>query len=167
MHTPLINEIRVYKSLRERLLEDFPHTDDETLADTLEGITSLYEMIAQIIRSALVDQALVSGLKMRVDEMKIRLDRLQTRAGKKRQLALDAMAEAGIRKLTEADFTVSMRTGSSSLIVTSEDNIPRQYMVPQPPKLDRQGLLAVLKSGQVIEGAVLSNPQPTISVRTK
>ena len=41
--------------LKERLIASFPTADEDTLFDTLEGITDLHEMIAAIIRSALVD----------------------------------------------------------------------------------------------------------------
>ena len=52
-----------YQELKCRLQADFPVLDEETLADTLEGITDLHEMIAAVIRSALVDEALHSGLR--------------------------------------------------------------------------------------------------------
>ena len=51
-------EVSRYLVLKERLLIDFPGADDHTLRDTLEGITDLHEMIAAVIRSALVDEAL-------------------------------------------------------------------------------------------------------------
>ena len=89
----IVTEVSKYQLLRQRLLMDFPSTDEETLTDTLEGITDLHEMIAAVIRSALVDEALHAGLRFRVDDMRERLSRLELRATKKRQLALDAMTE--------------------------------------------------------------------------
>ena len=161
------HEVHNYRTLRERLLVNWPEIDDETLTDTLEGITSLREMIAEVTRSALEDQALASGLKMRIGDMKARLDRLHLRASKKRQLALDSMIEADIKTLTQPDFTASARSGTPSIIITSDDHIPEAFWVPQPAKLDRQALLAAMKGGQTIDGAALSNPKPTISIRTK
>jgi hypothetical protein len=42
-----------------------------------------------------VDEALHSGLRFRVNDMRERLSRLELRAEKKRQLALEAMTEVG------------------------------------------------------------------------
>jgi hypothetical protein len=141
--------------------------DDETLADTLEGITDLHEMIAAVIRSALVDEALGSGLRARLDDMKERQSRLEVRASKKRELALQAMCEAGLAKLEQPDFTVSARAGVPALVVVSEPSIPEAYWLTQPPKLDRQALLGELKRGGAIPGVELSNPKPVLMVRTK
>jgi hypothetical protein len=161
------NELQHYRALRERLLEEFPLLDHETIRDTLEGITDLHEMIAALIRSALVDEALQAGLRFRIEDMKERLSRLELRASKKRELALEAMTEVGLGKLEQPDFTASARAGSPALIVIAEDQVPQSYWLPQPPKLDRQAILGELKRGIDIPGAQMSNPKPVLSVRTK
>ena len=166
-HLSLKIEASKYQTLRERLLADWPTLEDDCLLDTLEGITDLHEMIAAVIRSALVDEALQAGLRTRLEELRQRLDRLEERGTKKRQLALDAMCEVGLKKLEQPDFTASARAGLPPLLVVADDVIPEPYWVPQPPKLDRQSLLADLKRGEVIPGAQLGNPKPTLAVRTK
>jgi Siphovirus Gp157 len=167
MRGQLTVEASKYQLLRQRLLADYPNLDEETVADTLEGITDLHEMIAVVIRSALVDEALHFGLRSRLDDMKERLCRLDLRASKKRQLALDAMTEVGLSKLEQPDFTASARAGSPALVIVAEEKIPEAHWLPQPPKLDRQAIFAELKGGKVIPGAQMSNPKPVLSVRTK
>jgi Siphovirus Gp157 len=164
---PLNHELQLYQQLRERLLQHQPDVDVETARDTLEGITNLHEMIAAVIRSALVDEALLSGLRSRLDDMRQRLSRLEVRASKKRELALEAMTEVGLSKLEQSDFTASARAGLPALIVTAEERIPATYWIPQPPKLDRPAILGELKRGGEISGVQLSNPQPVLMVRTK
>jgi hypothetical protein len=160
-------EVTKYQLLKQRLLSEYPQSDEKTLQDTLEGITDLHEMIAAVIRSALVDEALQSGLRSRLDDMKERLSRLELRSEKKRQMALEAMSEAGLRKLEQPDFTASAQAGSPVLVVVSEGDIPQAYWVPQPPRPDRQALLAQLKRGNDIPGVHLGNPKPVLTVRTK
>jgi hypothetical protein len=168
MPTPdLSQDIHLYTYLHQKLIEAFPDADEDTIRDTLEGITTLHELIGQVIRSALVDEALQSGLRCRLQEMKERLSRLEARSAKKRELVVDALQEAGIRKIEEPDFTASVRAGSPSLIVTAEEQIPGAYWVPQPPRLDRQALLGTLKRGEEVSGVQLSNSRPVLAVRTK
>ena len=124
----LKRELVRYQAAKERLLGHWPEIDCETLVDTLEGITDLHEMIAAVIRSALVDEALHAGLRFRVDDMRERLSRLELRASKKRQLALEAMTEVGLTKLEQPDFTASARAGSPALVVIAEDKIPEPLL---------------------------------------
>ena len=79
---PLSIEATKYLQLKQRLLDSYPAADEETLLDTLEGITDLHEMIAAIIRSALVDEALQAGLRTRLEDMRRRLTRLEDRGAK-------------------------------------------------------------------------------------
>jgi hypothetical protein len=160
-------ELASHNLIRARLIAEIPDIDPETLSDTLEGLTDLRETLAEVIRSALDDEALAAGLSTRLYDMKARIERFQTRAKRKRELALKVMNEAEIPKLTVDDFTASLRHRAPNLGVVEEAKIPAAYWKPQPPKLDRQGLFAALKAGTAIEGAVLEPPALQLSVRTK
>lgn len=156
-----------YRSVRERIRAQDPQIDEQTLADTVEGLTDLPEIVAAIIRSALADEALVRGLKCRIADMQGRLDRLQDRASKRRQIARDVMVELDLKKLNAPDFTATIREGTPALMVIDEDAVPSIYWQPQDPRLDRQRLAGALKEGAEIEGVALSNPEPVLSVRTR
>jgi hypothetical protein len=161
------SESTAHIAFRRQLLSELPDLDEETLADTLEGLTDLREMLAELIRSALDDEALVSGLSTRLSDLKARMERLETRAKRKRQLALRVMCDAVIPKLAVADFTASLKQGPPAVDVLAEEQIPAVYWKPQPAKLDKQGILAALKLGTVVDGAALAAPQIQLSVRTK
>lgn len=166
-HYSLSHEAVHYAYLRERLEAEFPEADEDTLRDTLEGMTNLTEMIAEVLRSQLDDQAMVAALKSRIGDMQTRTGRIEERARKKRELVVSVMERADLKKLAEPDFTVSLRPSRAPLVVTEEEAIPEWYWKPQPAKLDRLGLIAALSSGSDVPGALLGNPPMTISVRTK
>jgi Gp157 protein len=167
MHSALNLELQQHQYLRERLRAEFPDVDETTLRDTVEGLTNLPEMLAALIRSHLDDVALVTALRGRIGDMEQRLARLEQRAERKRALVALVMERAEIRKLTHADFTVSLRPTPAPLIVTDEAAIPAAYWKPQAAKLDRKGLLAALTAGQSVSGATLGNGAVTIAVRTR
>jgi Gp157 protein len=156
-----------YRVIRDRIRAEDPHIDEQTLADTVEGLTDVHEILAAIVRAALADEALANGLKDRIAEMQDRLDRLQDCAAKRRQIAKEAMIELDVKKITAPDFTVSVRPGMPSLLVLDEAAVPSIYWEPREPRLNRQGLVNDLKQGAEIGGVTLSNPEPVLSVRTR
>jgi len=157
----------VYGSIRDRLQAEDPQIDEQTLADTTEGLTDLHDILAAVIRAALADQALATGLGGRIGEMEARRNRLQDRAAKRRQIAKDVMVELDLKQLSAPDFTASIRPGTPALMVIDEAAVPSIYWEPREPRLNRQGLANDLKQGADIAGAALSNPEPVLSVRTK
>ena len=160
-------EISSYLILADQLKAQYGEIDDETLQDTLEGISDLPDLIQEVIRSSLEDEALVTGLKERLGQMQERLARLQARREKKRALACWAMGSAQIDKLQAPDFSVSIRQGPPHLEIVDETTIPEEFYVPQPARLDRIGLTTALKRGQVIQGAQLAQAEPSIAVRVR
>jgi Siphovirus Gp157 len=122
-----------YRTIRDRIKAEDPHIDEQTLADTVEGLTDVHEILAAIVRAALADEALANGLKGRIAEMQDRLDRLQECAGKRRQIAKEVMVELDIKKITAPDFTVSIRPGMPSLLVIDEAAVRASIGSRWPP----------------------------------
>jgi len=166
-HELLRDEAAHYRHLQDQLRLDYAALDDETLADTLEGLSELPEMIEEIVRSSLDDEAMIHGLKMRLDAMAGRLARLKERQQKKRQLAAWALGSASIAKLQAVDFTVSLSEGALRLEIGDERSLPARFLIPQPPKPDRSAIGTALREGTAVEGARLVQGQPYIVVSTR
>jgi hypothetical protein len=160
-------EISNYLILADQLKALYQDIDDETLLDTLEGISNLPELIQGLIRSSLDDDVLISALKQRIEDMQARLSRLKDRFERKRELASWAMTNAEITKMQTADFTLSLRQGPPRLDVVHQETVPSEYFIPQPARLDRSGLTAALKRGDVIPGAILIEGQMHVAVRVR
>ena len=163
----LEQESNRFMELRRRLIEVDPNIDETTLLDTLEGATDLHEAIGEVVRSALEDEAMLAGLKGRLEDLRERLERIRTRGEKKRQVALAVMEDTGVEKLMQPDFTVSLRASPPGLTITSEEDIPEWFWVPQAPKLDKRAILDAIKAGTAVMGAELSNSKVSLTVRTK
>ena len=163
----LSHSLGVYQTIRERIIALEADIDEATLADTLEGITDIHEVLAAIVRSALFDEALADGLKDHIQRLQDRLQRLIERGAERRRIARDAMIEVDMKKVAAPDFTLSLRSGSPSLVVIDELEVPNPYWEVREPRLNRASALADLKNGVAIPGLQLSNPEPVLSVRVR
>ncbi len=168
MQPVLVRSLAEHAYLREHLLAEYREAiDEETLRDTLEGISSLPEALAAVVRSYLDDLTTAAALGMRIGDMQTRLSRIEARVEKKRATITAVMEKADIKKLEQPDFTAALRAVPPGLVVSDESQIPRDCWKPQPAKLDKRGLLAALNAGQSVPGAGLGNGGTTLSVRTK
>src|SRR6202142_4552227 len=115
--THLTHSLGVYQTIRVRIIALEADIDETTLADTLEGLTDIHEVLAAIVRSALLDEALAEGLKGHIQLLQGRLQRLTERGAERRRIARDAMVEVDIKKFAAPDFTVSGGPGQPSILV--------------------------------------------------
>jgi Siphovirus Gp157 len=167
MQLHLAAELQHHEYLRERLKAEFPEADDDTIRDTVEGLSRLPEMLAAILRSHLDDEVLLRALRERIGDMRERAARLEDRCTRKRALVASVMERADLKKIVAPDLTASLRPTVPALVVIDEGKIPEDFWKPQPAKLDRRGLLAALGGGRVVPGASLSNGGSTVAVRTR
>ena len=168
MQPVLVRSLAEHAYLRENLLAEYREAiDEQTLRDTLEGISSLPEALAAVVRSYLDDLVTAAALGMRIGDMQERLSRIEARVEKKRFTITEVMEKADIRRLEQPDFTAWLRAVPPGLVVADESLIPADYWKPQPAKLDKRGLLSALNAGTSVPGVSLGNGGTTLSVRTK
>jgi hypothetical protein len=160
-------ELRRGQELKAALLADHGDSiDEETLADTIEGLTYFHEMLAAIVRGALDDLDRVEAIKQRIKVLQKRIAAFEARAERRRRIVRDAMANHHIAKLTPPDFTASLRPGQPHVVIIDESQIPKIFW-EQIPRLKKRELGDAMKDGAAVSGAALSNPEMILSVRTK
>ncbi len=160
-------EVSTYLILSDQLKAQYAEIDEETLRDTLEGISQLPDLLEAIIRSSLEDGGLVEALKARIGEMQERLSRLRTRQDAKRTLVTWAMEKSGLERHQAPDFSIFLRTSPPRLEISDQENIPGEFFIAQAPRLDRTGLSAALKRGDPIDGAHLVPGERGLTVRVR
>ena len=112
----------------------------------------------------MADEALARGLKCRLSDLHGRLDRLEERAAKRRQIAKGAMVELDRKEIAAPYPSATIRPGMPALVVLNEDAVPSIYWQPSEPRLKRQNLADELKNGADIEGVALSDLERVLSV---
>jgi hypothetical protein len=163
----LTQQASQYRLLAQQLKAEFSDLDDDTLKDTLEGLSNLPEMLEEVIRSSLEDETFILALKTRIDLLGVRMARFKDRYERKRKQVSLAMAHAEIDKFEVPDFSVSLNKGHVKLLLVETAKIPQTYLVPQPPKIDRAGLTSALKRGEIVDGASLGPGDAFITVRAR
>jgi len=166
MRDDLALERTRFTEIRRRLVELHPDLDDQTLNDTLEGATNFKEALCALISSALDDECLAAALRDRISDMRARLARIEAAASSKRQVVVENMEASDVRKLIQPDFTASIRIGPQSVVIDDESELPIDYLLPQPSKPDKRGILEALTRGVLVPGANLAQPKLILTIRS-
>ena len=62
------------------------------------------------------------------------------------------------QKMKEAEFSISYRK-SEAVEIADLNSVPDEFLVPQPPKVDKAGLKEAIKGGAVIDGVTIAEKQ--------
>ena len=164
--TNIHNSAYTAKQLADYLKAEGFGEDEQLLLDTIEGQTDLIECIDKVMVSALEDKALAEGISLVEEDMATRRARFSKRADAKKAAIFRAMQEAGLSKLERPAFTLSIRAGTPKVVITDEEQVP-DVLMRHKKEPDKAAIGDLLKAGQQLPYATLSNGEPSLQVRTK
>lgn len=142
-------------------------TDEAELLAALaaEG-APIDDILTRLIRAAMEADALAEAATARIEAITERRARFRNHRDTWRAAAFAVMDALGLKTLKAADFTASVSAGRPAVIVTDEAAIPADY-VKTTTVIDKAALAAALRQGEVVPGAELSNPIPSLTIRSK
>lgn len=133
--------------------------DDQTVADTLEGMTGAIEVkavnVACVARNL---EATAGAIREAEAQMSARRKAIERRAEHLRAYLLHAMQATGIQKIEAPQFRLSVRANPQFADVFEPAQVPEAYMrhpPPPSPTPDKIAIKAALKSGVDVPGCRL------------
>ena len=133
--------------------------DEQTIADTLEGMSGALELKAQnVVMFARNLEATATAIKEAETAMAARRKAIEHRAAGLRRYALSAMQVAGVQSIECPYFKLSVRKNPPAVEVFDAAQIPAQFMrtpEPPPPAPDKKAITEAIKAGQEVPGARL------------
>lgn len=154
--------------LKAELLRRFPELEDdqETLFDTLSGISDLDELIAATMREALAREAFADAIEKLIDAAAARASRFRDGAHKMRDAVAHVMAESGRKKITAPDMTIGLRAGRTTYLVPDPKELPDDLVaIKRRPIMVEINLR--MNAGEKIPGVIVRNNPPYLSVYRK
>ena len=127
--------------------------DEQTFNDTLQamGTEEKLESYCKVIRQLESDADMLKAEKERIDK---KIKTVDNSIGRMKKAVIEFMKASGSTKSTAGTFTVALSTSKATKIV-DESLIPKKYFIKQEPKIDKNAILGILKSGAKVKGCEL------------
>jgi hypothetical protein len=134
--------------------------DPEVMKDTLDSIEDAIENkaenIAKLIRNLESD---VSAYKEEEDRLKTKRQATENKVKWLKTYLEDNMKLTGKTKFKSGMFNFSIQKNPASVNIIDENILPKDFLIPQPPKVDKTALKDVLKTGVEVPGAELKQTE--------
>lgn len=139
--------------LTEQLADE--EIDNQTYLDTIESLGA-DEAVEQVVKSILNIDAEAEAVKTEKMMLDAKQKRLEKTADNLRKVVIGYMEVSKQPKLKAGIYSVTKgSTQGVELLYDDIENYPEEYLVDQKPKLDKRKLLADLKAGEIVDGAII------------
>lgn len=133
--------------------------DEQTVADTLEGLSGELEVkatnVAMFCRNL---EASAEAIKAAEQQMAARRKAIENRAARIKQYLKDNMERTGITKIEGPHFALSIKKNPPAVHVEAQELIPAEFFnAPPPPApvMDKKRIAEALKAGKDVPGCRL------------
>ena len=134
--------------------------DPEVMKDTLDSIEgtleSKLENTTKVIRNR---KARITALKAEENRLKKARQSEENAVKWLETYVKDSLKLIGKNKYEAGMFKLSIQKNPLSVNITDENILPEDYLIPQPPKVDKTSLKEALKNGIEVPGAELKQTE--------
>ena len=134
--------------------------DPEVMKDTLDSIEDAIENkaenIAKLVRNLESD---VAAYKEEEDRLKTKRQATENKVKWLKTYLEDNMKLTGKTKFKSGMFNFSIQKNPASVNILDERIIPEEFLIQQPPKVDKTSLKEILKRGIEVPGAELKQTE--------
>ena len=142
--------------------------DCDGLGDALVAAEGFEHVCLDVAEAAVEHELQAKAVADRIAELAERKARLLRTSDRLRAVVLQAMEIRGVSSIPSPALTLSVSRRGGDLVVTDESLVPSRFFKPQPPVLDKKALKeAVVRDGEVIDGAALGNGTVCLTIRRK
>ncbi len=139
---------------------DDPEIDEQVIADTLEAIGGEIEIkadnYAKLIKGI---ESTADGLKGEIERLSARERAIRNNVRRVKTALQDAMQKTGKTKFKTELFSFGIQKNPPSVDIVEGAQLPDKYLIPQPAKIDKKGIIAALKAGTKINGCTLTQSE--------
>lgn len=133
-----------------------PEIDPQAISDTLQAIDGEIEYkadgYAKVIKELEAD---TDKLTSEINRLSVRKQSLQNNIKKMKQSLTVAMQTTGKTKFKTDLFSFNIQKNPPSLVIDDDKKIPKEFYIPQEPKIDSSKIKELLKNGEILEYAHL------------
>lgn len=132
--------------------------DEKTFQDTLEAMSfeeefeAKAEGYAKVIRNLAGD---AETIKTEIERLQGRKNSLEQSTKQMKQRLQEAMEATGREKIKTPLFSIYLQKNAAKLVMDQNAEIPGEYLIPQPPKVDNAAIKEKLMAGENLPFAAL------------
>lgn len=134
--------------------------DPDVMQDTLDSINDAIENkaenIAKLIQNLSADAA---SFKAEEERLKGKRQTTERKIDWLKSYLENNMRLTGKTKFKSGMFSFSIQKNPASVNILNESILPDEFLIPQPPKVDKASLKELLKNGVEIAGAELKQTE--------